>query len=124
MPFTRFDKPATKMLREKLVAHLASFEAEHGVKFDLGNAKFNDDHVHFVGFDVKIPGLAQPKNDANLRYALRAHGIDAKDVLESAEFTLVEYRSRAPKRPWLVRSKVDGKTYVLPTVSARIHFGK
>lgn len=124
---TKFDKPAAERLRTELTAYLAPFLAERGLTVEIGNGKFDQSMLRFVGIEFKVPELAQAKAATNLRTYLQMAGIvvpgDARETFESAQYILVDYKPKAYKRPWVARSKLDGRNYVLEDAAARIHFG-
>lgn len=124
---TKFDRNSTERLRADLNAYLKPFLEERGLTLELGNAKYNDGTVRFVGPEFKVPEVAQAKDNSRLRTMLQMHGIvipgDPREVFESAEYVLTGYRPKASVRPWEARSKLDGKNYILTDASARLHFG-
>lgn len=125
---TKFDRRACETLRADLTAYLKPFLEERGLTLELGNAKYNDGTVRFVGPEFKVPDVALAKDHSRLRTMLQMSGIivagDTREVFESKEYVLTDYRPRASKRPWVATSKLDGKSYVLTDASARLHFGK
>lgn len=122
----KFDKHQATVLRAEIEAHMKPFLEARGLSLKLGNAKFTEGMVRFIGTEFSIPTVAGQVHNVNLAMWLRAHGIigtaDKRETFESKEYVLTDYRSRAPKRPWVARSKLDGKTYVLTDAQARIHF--
>lgn len=124
---TKFDKRTCITLRDDIVAYMAPFLADRGLTLELGNGKFDNGMMRFVGVEFKIPEVAGVNDQANLRIALQMAGIikpgDTRTVFESSKYTLIDYRPKAYKRPWLAKSKIDGKNYVLEDELARMHFG-
>lgn len=126
--YDRFDKSAAARLRKELEDYLKPFLEERGMSIKLGNAKFNDSKIRFIGPEFHIGEVPSTViSPENLRTRLVVNGViafsDTREVFESKEYTLVDYRPRAYKRPWVAKSKIDGKDYVLNTAQARIHFG-
>ena len=126
--YDRFDKSAAIRLRKELEDYLKPFLEERGISIKLGNAKYNDNTIRFVGPEFHIGDVSSPEKTGEfLRQNLVVHGVisygDSRNVFESKEYILVDYRPKAWKRPWVAKSKFDGKNYVLSNEQARVHFG-
>lgn len=127
MKVTQFTKSDVQRLRTDLEAYLKPFLEERGLSLQLGNARFDAGSVRFIGPTFKVVGGVSEEIDlARIRRALILERIidssDTRQTFESTEYKLIGYRPKATKNPWLAKSKVDGKTYVLTNVSARVHF--
>jgi hypothetical protein len=120
----RFDRATTQRLRFELEAHLKPFLEERGLTLSLGNAKYNEGSVRFVGPEFKVPEVVAAKAESNVHTMLMMTGLvvagaPVKDQYMirtgGKTYVLTDYRHLAPKRPWLARCINDGKTYVFPT---------
>lgn len=125
---TKFTRSQAIDFRTELTNYLKPFLEERGLTVDLGNAKFDDGTLRYVNVEFKVPEIALARNSVMLRNVLMMSGIvmadDTREVFESNEYILTDYRPRASKRPWVAKSKIDGKSYLLTDASARLHFGK
>lgn len=117
------DRATAKMLRGKLNA---IFE-EHGIDgFDIsvGNATFDDAQVTFK-VEVREHG-AGSKEERDLAAFANISGLDTdKIVSEHGKiFSLVGYKTRARKNPWIVQDMNSGTKYVINDMTAKRWFGK
>lgn len=120
----RFDRNSTERFRRDLEAHLRPFLEERGLSLNLGNARFNDGSVRFVGPEFKVPEVAAAKASSFVHSMLMMNGLvvpgqPVKDEyiihMSNRHYVITDYKIKAPKRPWVAHCRQDGKTYVFPT---------
>lgn len=101
--------PIRKIVNETL----ADVLAEHGLKLELGNARYDDSKIKF-GFEIMLAG-ADPKREAFEMYC-EMHGLTPEDfgkVFEAngRRFKLSGYSPRSSKYPFLATALDDGREY-------------
>jgi hypothetical protein len=117
-----------KELRVTIENHLKSLENDLGVKFDLGNASYDDDTVKF-GFKVS---LATAKNkdektllqDIEFRKQFDQIQLDTTKVVSIGRLkaTLIGKRLKA-KKPYIIKDLDTSKQYVLTEEDCEKYFG-
>ena len=114
------DRTTAKALRTKLNA---IFE-EHGIEgyhLELGNATYNSTEVTFKLL-VREQG-AKSREQRDLESMARIAELDVNKIGDGV-YTLMGYRSRARKNPWIIQNKYSGKEYVIDNATATRWFGK
>ena len=117
------DRATAKKLREKL----NTIFAEHGIDgFDIsvGNATFDDAQVTFK-VEVREHG-AGSKEERDLAVFANLSGLDTNKIVnqQGKTFSLVGYKTRARKNPWIVQDLKDGTKYVINDMTAKRWFAK
>ena len=120
----------TKELREIINKQLLPLEADLGVTFDLGNARYSEDSVKF-GFVVALEDAL-----SKTEKALQEHLTFRREVgwlvsfdqdkiadLDNMKVSLVGYKPRATKRPFVVQNLKNGSEYVINDKLAEKLFG-
>ena len=117
------DRSTAKALRIKLEKVFADADMD-GMTVEIGNATYNS---HEVTFKVQIrdAGAASPTERDLVMYA-KHYDLDTDRVYKQGgrAFTLVGYKHRARKNPWIVRDLNTEGEYVIPTDTAKRWFGK
>lgn len=106
MKITKFDKPTLKDLRPEIDAALAPLAAKYGIKLTAGNASFQANNVTFKlnGTIIDSSGNAKTQERMDLE-ALHPDLVDKKVSLSGGVVgTIVGYKTRAKKYPFLVRT--------------------
>jgi hypothetical protein len=96
-------------------------------KYDVsvGNATYNDDEVTFK-LNVKIKGSkSESQKDLEL-YGVQFDNLDITKIarMNGKPYSLVGYRRRARKNPYLIQELDNGKQYTIATDTAKKYFGK
>lgn len=124
--FTQIDKSAAKKIREILNNELPDLLAPYGLKFELGNGRYDDESVKFTGFRLSIEGALSPAAKA-LQEELesRATGskwgtaviqLDADKIVDykGKKYTLIGYKPRSRKYPFILKNLSNGNDYKFP----------
>ena len=114
------DRTTAKALRDKLNAIFA----EHGIdgyELELGNASYNDVEVTYKL--VVREGGAKSRTERDLETMARLSDLDANKICDG-KYTLIGYKSRARKNPWIVKYMRCGGEYVINDMIAKRWFGK
>jgi hypothetical protein len=120
------NKKNAQLLREILKDVLTEPLKNHGLKFELGNARFDNDSVKFNGFVISLEGgLSQEEKDLKQELEWRSEyphliELDSNRVAENQgkQYTLVGYKPRARKNPFIVREMQSMKDYVISEKNA------
>jgi len=117
------NKATAKALREKLNA---IFE-EHGIdgyEIHAGNASFDDTQVTFK-VEVREQGAGSVE-ERDLETFANIIGLDTTKIAnqQGKTFTLVGYKTRARKNPWIVQDMSSGTKYVINDMTAKRWFAK
>ena len=124
------DRQVTKELRETINKQLLPLEKELGVTFDLGNARYSGDDVKF-GFVVALENaLSKTEKDLQEHLTFRREvgwlvslNQDKIGDLDNMKVSLVGYKPRATKRPFVVQNLKNGSEYVIKDELAEKLFG-
>ena len=114
------DRTTAKALRNKLNAIFA----EHGIdgyELEVGNASYNNVEVTFKLL-VREQG-AKSREQRDLETMARLSDLDANKIGDG-KYTLIGYKSRARKNPWIVKDMRSGGEYVINDMTAKRWFGK
>lgn len=119
---TTFTKPALRELRNQLNAVLNSNGID-GYTFELGNCSYDGGEATFK-LKVLING-AETSEEKHLRQMSQLSDLDTDKVatLQGMKVSLVGYRAKARKRPWLIQDLTTAKQYVLDDYQAKRLFG-
>ena len=91
----------------------------------VGNATYNDDEVTFK-LNIKIKGSkSESQKDLEL-YGVQFDNLDITKIarMNGKTYSLVGYRRRARKNPYLIQDLNNGKQYTIATDTAKKYFGK
>ena len=117
------DRATAKALRNKLNE---VFE-QHGIdgySIHVGNASYDDAQVTFK-VEVREDG-ASSKEERDLETFANIIGLDTTKITnqQGKTFTLVGYKTRARKNPWIVQDMSSGTKYVINDMTAKRWFAK
>ena len=119
MEINVMNKANAQLVRKILNENLPLILEEHGLSFELGNAAYDDDGVKFTGFRLSVKGALSEtekalKNELKFRdsYGLK---LDQSKIakLSGMNVSLVGYKARARKNPFLIQDLDTCKEYVI-----------
>ena len=117
----KMDRTTISHIRQILEDNLPSMMEENNLKFDLGNATYDDDSVKFQ-FRISLSHALPPEEKA-LKQVLdfrrtfeTAVTLDDSIIAEDRgqQFKLVGYKPRARKKPFIIEDIKTGGRYVCP----------
>ena len=127
----KFAKPILKKLRldiEKAIdAYLVYEQGEdYSFEFHLGNCSFNEEKATFK-LDVTFKGnsvqdIAKKKEKEDLEYYAKYFDIDLNR--KHSRYTLVGYKAKSRKLPWVVSDNQKEGEYIISDEQAKKLFGK
>ena len=119
-----------KLVREILEDKLPTILKEHGLSFELGNAKYDDDGVRFTGFRLSVKG-ALSETEKALRDELNfrnSYGVklDQNKIakLDGMDISLIGFKPRARKNPFVIQDLNSDNQYVIGVPLAERLFKK
>lgn len=124
-----FSKPSVKALRERLEGSMFGNSVikpillELGVNASLGNAKFDDDRVTFQLIIENKDALREIERD--LPDMAKLYGLDTTKIgkHKGKSFSLVGWKRRARKEPWVIQDLQTGTEYIIGLSHATHLFG-
>ena len=117
----KMDRTTIRHIREILEDNLPSLMEENNLKFNLGNATYDDDSVKFQ-FRISLSHALPPEEKAlkqqlNFRKAYD-HVVTLDDSIiaedRGQQFKLVGFKPRARKKPFIIEDIKTGGRYVCP----------
>jgi len=116
---TEMNRTNAKLVREILDEKLPSILREHGLSFELGNARYDDDGVKFTGFRISVKG-ALSETEKALRDELNfrnSYGVklDQNKIakLDGMDISLIGFKPRARKNPFVIQDLNSDNQYVI-----------
>jgi len=127
----KFAKPILKKLRldiEKAIdAYLVYEQGEdYSFEFHLGNCSFNEEKATFK-LDVTFKGnsvqdIAKKKEKEDLEYYAKYYDLDLNR--KHSRYTLIGYKVKSRKLPWIVSDNQKKGEYIISDEQAKKLFGK
>jgi len=119
---TRMDKTTVRQIRQILEDNLPSIMEENNLKFELGNATYDDDSVKFNGFRISLShALSQEEKALKSEIKFRTYSESVTNLDDSIiatdkgqQFKLVGFKPRSRKKPFIIEDIKTGGRYVCP----------
>ena len=115
----KMDRTTIRHIREILEDNLPSLMEENNLKFNLGNATYDDDSVKFQ-FRISLSHALPPEEKAlkqqlNFRKTYD-HAVTLDDSIiaedKGRKFKLVGFKPRASKKPFIIEDVTNGQRYI------------
>ena len=127
---TNFTKPQLKAIRVAMQTALDRMEDDYGrygiggVTFNVANCTYNGGEATYK-VNVLLDG-AETKEQKDLTQMAKLMGLDTSKIKDTQGMTLslIGYKSKAPKMPWIVQDLKTGKEYKLTDTQAKQWFIK
>lgn len=127
---TNFTKPQLKAIREAMQTALDRMEEDYGrygiggVTFNVANCTYNGGEATYK-VNVLLDG-AETKEQKDLTQMAKLMGLDTSKIKDYGphKMTLIGYKTKAPKMPWIVQDVKTGKEYKLTDTQAEKWFKK
>jgi len=120
---TNFTKPQLKAIREAMQTALDRMQDElGGVAFNVANCTYNGGEATYK-VNVLLDG-AETKEQKDLTQMAKLMGLDTSKIhdYQGMSFSLVGYKSKARKMPWIVQDLKTGIEYKLTDAQAEEGF--
>ena len=120
---TNFTKPQLKAIREPMQSALEQVNLE-GVNFTVANCTYNGGEATYK-VNVLLDG-AETKEQKDLTQMAQLFGLDTSKIkdYQGMSMSLIGYKSKAPKMPWIVQDLKTSKEYKLTDAQAEQWFKK
>ena len=126
----KMNKETIRMLREELKVILEEPLKNHGMKFDLGNASYDDDSVKFqfvVAFENALT-KEQKALQYEIEYRQTSHciSLDPNKIakINGKNFTLWGFKPRARKKPFIIMCLDTNERHICSEEVAEKFFGE
>ena len=120
---TNFTKPQLKAIREAMQKALEQVNLD-GVNFTVANCTYNGGEATYK-VNVLLDG-AETKEQKDLTQMAKLMGLDTSKIKDTQGMTLslIGYKTKASKMPWIVQDLKTGKEYKLTDTQAESLFKK
>ena len=123
---TNFTKTQLKTIREFMQLALDGMQNElgGGMTFQVANCTYNGGEATYK-VNVLLDG-AETKEQKDLTQMSKLFGLDTSKIKDTQgmSLTLIGYKSKAPKMPWIVQDLKTNKEYKLTDAQAERLFKK
>jgi hypothetical protein len=125
---TQFTRSQLNSLRKQLQAALdGAIDTENitgDITIDVGNCSYTGGEATFKVKCV-LKG-AKTREQIDLEYYAEMHGIDTTAIakLQGEDMSIIGYKSRARKKPWILQRLRDGAEFVCSDQTAKAFFKK
>ena len=118
---TNFTKPQLKTIRAAMQSALERLNYE-GMTFNVANCTYNGGEATYK-VNVLLDG-AETKEQKDLTQMAKLMGLDTSKIhdYQGMSFSLVGYKSKARKMPWIVQDLKTGIEYKLTDAQAEEGF--
>ena len=120
---TQFTRSQLNLLRTSMQTALDQYDFGE-MEVDVGNCSYTGGEATFK---VKcILKGAKTREQIDLEYYADLHGIDTTAIakLQGEDMSIIGYKSRARKKPWILQRLRDGAEFVCDDNLAKRHFKK
>jgi hypothetical protein len=129
---TEINPKTIKQVRQMINDSLSIIMEENNLRFELGNASYDNDSFKFTGFRISLADALTPEQKALQQMLTMRRKASWEKTLDGNKigydrgvgYLLVGYKTRARKKPWLIESVEDGGTYVAPDSLVERMFGE
>ena len=120
---TNLTKPQLKAIREAMQSALEQVNLD-GVTFTVANCTYNGGEATYK-VNVLLDG-AETKEQKDLTQMAKLMGLDTSKIKDTQgmSLSLIGYKSKAPKMPWIVQDLKTNKEYKLTDAQAEQWFKK
>ena len=121
---TQFTRKQLDTIRKQMQNALNLFADRTDMTIDVGNCSYTGGEATFK---VKcILKGAKTREQIDLEYYADLHGIDTTTIakLQGEDMSIVGYKSRARKKPWILQRLRDGAEFVCDDNLAKKFFKK
>ena len=117
---TEINPKTIKDIRQLISDSLAVVLEDNNLRMDFGNGSYDSDSVKFNGFRISLADSVNPEEKAlqgQIDFRRKYDGLVTLDASIIAEdrgrkFSLVGFKPRSSKRPFVIQDLVTGKKFV------------
>ena len=119
---TEINPQTIREVRQMIKDSLSVIMEDNNLKFELGNATYDEDSFKFTGFRISLADALSPEQKALEKMLLLRKMTDAYKTLDATKigtdrglsYKLVGYKTRARVKPWIIQDIRTGSTYKAP----------
>jgi len=121
---TQFTRKQLDTIRKQMQNALNLFADRTDMTIDVGNCSYTGGEATFK-VKVLLKG-AKTREQIDLEYYADLHGIDTTAIakLQGEDMSIIGYKSRARKKPWILQRLRDGAEFVCDDNLAKKFFKK
>ena len=118
-----FNRSQLNLLREQLQAAIDAANLSD-IKIEVGNCTYRGGEATFK-VKCLVEG-AKTREQEDLEFYAKLHGIDTTAIakLQGEDMSIIGYKSRARKKPWILQRLRDGAEFVCSDQTATAFFKK
>ena len=128
---TEINPKTIREIRQLISDSLAVILEDNNLRMDLGNGSYDSDSVKFNGFRISLADSLTPEEKALQSHLEYRSKVDHKVTLDSTiiandrgrKFSLVGFKPRSSKRPFVIQDLVTGKKFVTTENDVERMFG-
>lgn len=117
---TEINPKTIKQVRQMIKDSLSVIMEDNNLRFELGNATYDDDSFKFTGFRISLADALTPEQKTLKQIIDMRRKADWLKTIDdtkigydrSVSYKLVGYKSRARKKPWIIEGVENGQQYV------------
>jgi len=129
---TEINPKTIKQVRQMIKDSLSVIMEDNNLRFELGNATYDEDSFKFTGFRISLADALTPEQkDLKEIIAMRKKADYYKTLDDtkigwdrSVAYKLVGYKTRARKKPWVIQGVENGQQYVASDSIVERMFGE
>ena len=129
---TEINPKTIKQVRQMINDSLSIIMEENNLRFELGNATYDDDSFKFTGFRISLADALTPEQKALQQMLTMRRKASWEKTLDGNKvgydrgvgYLLVGYKTRARKKPWIIEGVENGQQYVASDSVVERMFGE
>ena len=129
---TEINPQTIKQVRQMINDSLSVIMEDNNLRFELGNATYDEDSFKFTGFRISLADALSPEQKALEQMLTVRKKADWMKTLDATKigtdrglsYKLVGYKPRARVKPWIIQDIRTGSTYVAPDHLIERMFGE
>ena len=129
---TEINPKTIKQVRQMIKDSLSVIMEDNNLRFELGNATYDDDSFKFNGFRISLADALTPEQKDLKQIIDMRKKDDWYKTLDdtkigwdrSVAYKLVGYKSRARKKPWIIENVENGQQYIASDSLVEKMFGE
>ena len=119
---TQINPQAIREVRQMIKDSLSVIMEDNNLKFELGNATYDEDSFKFTGFRISLADALSPEQKAlekmlkewNRNPMYKTLDVTKIGTDRGLSYKLVGYKPRARVKPWIIQDIRTGSTYKAP----------
>ena len=121
---SQFTRKQLDTIRKQMQNALNMFADKTDIQIEVGNCSYRGGEATYK-VKVLMEG-AKTREQEDLEFYAKLHGIDTTAIakLQGEDMSIIGYKSRARKKPWILQRLRDGAEFVCSDQTAKAFFKK